>query len=49
MAEDEPAYDQPLKVTGLMEGDTVQFYQVLEWVGEADGNVAIAGRIFQGV
>ena len=33
-------YDHPLKVTGLTAGDTVKFYQVLEWVGEAEGNVA---------
>lgn len=35
-----PAYDHPLTVTGLTKGDTVQFYQVIEWVGEATGNVA---------
>ena len=35
-----PAYDHPLKVTGLAKDDQAHFYQVLEWVGEADGNVA---------
>ena len=35
-----PAYDHPLTVTGLGTGDTVKFYQVIEWVGNASGNVA---------
>ena len=34
------AYDHPLTVTGLTAGDTVKFYKVIEWVGEAEGNVA---------
>lgn len=39
-AQEEPAYDHPLTVTGLTKGDTVKFYQVIEWVGEATGNVS---------
>jgi len=33
-------YDHPLTVTGLKTGDTIKFYKVIEWVGEAEGNVA---------
>ena len=44
-AEDpEPAqakdYDYPLTVTGLAAGDTATFFKVIEWVGEAEGNIA---------
>lgn len=35
-----PTYDHPLTVTGLGTGDTVKFYKVIEWVGNAEGNVA---------
>lgn len=35
-----PTYDHPLTVTGLGTGDTVKFYKVIEWVGNAQGNVA---------
>lgn len=35
-----PTYDYPLTVTGLAKGDTVKFYQVIEWVGDATGNVS---------
>ncbi|MBR0381085.1 MAG: isopeptide-forming domain-containing fimbrial protein [Eubacterium sp.] len=42
-ADEEPAYDYPLTVTGLAEGDTVKFYQVVEWVGETDDNSDVAG------
>lgn len=38
-AEDEPAYDGKVTVTGLTDGDIANFYQVVEWVGSADGNV----------
>ncbi len=34
------AYDHPLTVTGLTAGDTVKFYKVIEWVGEATDNVS---------
>ena len=34
------AYDTPLTVTGLTDGDTVAFYQVIEWVGNEEGNVS---------
>lgn len=34
------AYDHPLTVTNLMTNDTVKFYQIVEWVGEATDNVA---------
>ena len=37
------AYDKPLTVTGLMEGDTVTFYQVIEWVGETDDDSDVSG------
>ena len=37
---DEIAYDTPLTVTGLGDGDVAHFYQVIEWVGNAEGNVA---------
>ena len=33
-------YDNPLTVTGLKNGDTIKFFKVIEWVGEATGNVA---------
>ncbi len=33
------AYDHPLKVTGLAKDDVAHFYKVVEWVGEATGNV----------
>ena len=32
-------YDHPLTVTGIAADDTVNFYKVIEWVGEAEGNV----------
>ena len=35
-----PAYDHPLTVTGLKKDDTAKFYKIVEWVGEAEGNVA---------
>ncbi len=38
-ADDDPVYDHPLTVTGLADGDTVMFYQIVEWVGDAEGNV----------
>ena len=38
--QEEPSYDAPLTVTGLKTGDVAHFYQVIEWVGEAAGNVA---------
>ena len=38
-AQEEPAYDHPLKVTGLAKDDVAHFYKVVEWVGEATGNV----------
>ena len=34
-----PAYDKPLTITGLAEGDVAHFYKVIEWVGDASGNV----------
>lgn len=34
------AQETPIKVTGLADGDKAHFYQVIEWVGEAEGNVA---------
>ena len=37
---DDTDYDNPLTVTGLKTGDTIKFYKVIEWVGEAEGNVA---------
>lgn len=33
-------YDYPLTVTGLAQGDTATFYKIIEWVGEAEGNIA---------
>lgn len=38
-----PAYDYPLTVTGLAEGDTVKFYQVVEWVGETTDKSDVSG------
>ena len=38
-----PAYDYPLTVTGLSTGDTVKFYQVVEWVGETADNSDVSG------
>lgn len=38
-AAQDPEYDKPLTVSGLEEGDVVHFYKVIEWVGEAEGNV----------
>ena len=38
-----PAYDKPLTVTGLGEGDTVKFYQVIKWVGETTDHSDVAG------
>ena len=35
-----PTYDYPLTVTGLSNNDSVKFYKIIEWVGEADNNVA---------
>lgn len=35
----EPAYDHPLKVTALTKDDVAHFYQVVDWVGDAEGNV----------
>ena len=37
------SYDYPLTVTGLATGDTVKFYQVVEWVGETDDDSDMAG------
>lgn len=36
---DDPAYDKDVTVTNVDKGDTVKFYKIVEWVGEADGNV----------
>ena len=36
---EETAYDKPLTVSGLEKDDVAHFYQVIEWVGEAEGNV----------
>ena len=38
-----PAYDTPITVTGLGTGDTVKFYQVIEWVGETTDDSDVAG------
>ena len=38
-----PAYDYPLTVTGLATGDTVKFYQVVEWVGETTDHSDVSG------
>ena len=38
-----PTYDYPLTVTGLAEGDTVKFYQVVEWVGETTDDSDVSG------
>ena len=41
-AEDEaPAktFDTPLTVTGLSQGDTANFYKIIEWVGETENDV----------
>lgn len=38
-----PAYDYPLTVTGLATGDTVKFYQVIEWVGETTDDSDVSG------
>ena len=37
---DDPTYQHPVTVTGLDNGDTATFYQIVEWVGEATDNVA---------
>ena len=34
-----PDYDAKVSVTGLEAGDVAHFYKIVEWVGEADGNV----------
>ena len=36
---EETAYDKPLTVSGLEKDGVAHFYQVIEWVGEAEGNV----------
>ena len=36
---DDPAYDTKVSVTALTEGDVAHFYKVVQWVGEATGNV----------
>ena len=36
-------YDHPLTVTGLMTGDTVKFYKVIEWVGETSDGTDVSG------
>ena len=36
-------YDHPLTVTGLMTGDTVKFYKVIEWVGETSDDSDVSG------
>ena len=50
--DDEPAgndptpatdFDHPLTVTGLTAGDTVKFYQVIEWVGETEDHSDVTG------
>jgi LPXTG-motif cell wall-anchored protein len=33
-------YQHPITINGLAENDSVAFYQVLEWVGDADDNVS---------
>ena len=38
-ADTTPAYDTTVTVSGLAEGDVAKFYKIVEWVGEADGNV----------
>ena len=38
-ADPEPDYDAKVSVTNLTEGDAAHFYKIVEWVGEADGNV----------
>lgn len=42
-ADETPAYDKPLTVTGLTKGDTVKFYQVVKWVGETTDDSDVAG------
>ena len=34
-----PAYDGKVSVTALAKGDVAHFYKIVEWVGEATGNV----------
>lgn len=36
---DDPAYDGEISVTGTVTGDTLNFYKVVEWVDNAEGNV----------
>ena len=38
-ADPEPDYDAKVSVTNLTEGDAAHFYKIVEWVGEATGNV----------
>lgn len=38
-----PDYDHPLTVTGLTKGDTVAFYQVIQWVGETSDKSDVSG------
>ena len=38
-----PSYDYPLTVTDLAKGDTVKFYQVVEWVGETADKSDVSG------
>ena len=40
---DDPAYDSPLTVTGLADGDVAHFYQVIEWVGETSDKSDVSG------
>ena len=34
-----PAYDTSVSVTALTDGDVAHFYQIVEWVGTANGNI----------
>ena len=34
-----PAYDTSVSVTALTDGDVAHFYQIVEWVGSANGNI----------
>ncbi|MBR3126379.1 MAG: LPXTG cell wall anchor domain-containing protein [Mogibacterium sp.] len=35
----DPAYDSPIKVTGLAKDDVAHFYKIVEWVGDGTDNV----------
>ena len=34
------SYDESLVISGLDNGDVAHVYKVIEWVGDAEGNVA---------